>query len=485
MKSFRPIWLSLFFVVLLIPFFSSALTAGPLKARFEKEYESWMQNGQMHYDSGEYGNALLCFFKANRLNSNEEVRAMITKVKSHLETAGKSGKFPLKPIPVSDERSASPHKNNEFKAPEDNAKTGVKRIQFFRRNYGFFLFPEYTMNLSEGQYFDITEKHNSQQAAKVEDSQKNELLETLKNKVKAEDAIEEKAMEKETASSETANVGEAADTIKEFFVDDLPETYAFDKGQVILRKGKRHGKMVALTFDDGPHPSYTPKLLKILKDNDVKATFFVLGSRIAEYQKIAAQIHKEGHLIGNHSYSHPFYKKISHEKIDKEVSKTNDIIKKTTGVKKIRYYRPPYGSLPKYFISKAEEEGFYIVMWSLDSKDYQGHSADYTLDKVLKHVRGGDVMLFHDIHATTLQVIEELIPILKKAGYKFVLLDEIYGIDEQEQKSTAEVNLASKNSAEINILKVQTTSETNMALKSDGKSSGHDSDKQKQIGSTK
>ncbi len=483
MKSLRSVLLYLFLVAIVTSFFLSSADAGPLKARFEKEYESWMQNGQMHYDRGEYGNALLCYFKANKLNSNEEVRGMIKKVKSHLETAGKQGNFPLKPIPVSDERSASPHKNNEFKAPEDNAKTGVKRIQFFRRNYGFFLFPEYTMNLKEGQYFDISEKNRS--TAKVGDTKKNELLETLKSKVKAEDAIEEKAMEQETASSETANAGETGDTIKEYFVDDLPETYAFDKGNRILRKGKRHGKMVALTFDDGPHPSYTPKLLKILKDNDVKATFFVLGSRIAEYPKIAVQIHKEGHLIGNHSYSHPFYKKISHEKVDKEVLKTNDIIKKTTGIKNIKYHRPPYGSLPKYYITKAEDEEFYIVMWSVDSKDYQGHSADYTLDKVLKHVRGGDVMLFHDIHATTLQVIEELIPILKKAGYKFVLLDEIYGIDEQEQKSTAEVNLAAKNSSEVNISGGKATSEVSVALKADDKNASSQPDKHKQIGSTK
>ena len=483
MKSLRPAILSLFLIAFLIALFSNAAGAGPLKARFEKEYESWMQNGRMHYDRAEYGNALLCFFKADRLNSNDDVRAMITKVKSHLETAGKQGNVPLKPIPVSDERSASPNKNNEFKAPEDNAKSGVKRIQFFRRNYGFFLFPEYTMNLKEGQFFDVSEKLRS--TAKIDDSQKNELLETLKSKVKAEDAIEEKSMEQEIVSSETTNTGETGDTIKEYFVDDLPETYAFDKGNVILRKGKRHGKMIALTFDDGPHPSYTPKLLKILKDNDVKATFFVLGSRIAEYPKIAVQIHKEGHLIGNHSYTHPFYKKISHEKIDKEVSKTNDIIKKTTGIKNIRYYRPPYGSLPKYFITKAEEEDFYIVMWSLDSKDYQGRSADYTLDKVLKHVRGGDVMLFHDIHATTLQVIEELVPILKKAGYKFVLLDEIYGIDELEQKATSEVNLAAKGSAEVNISGVKTTSEINVALKDEAKNAKHQAEKHKQIGSAK
>jgi len=288
------------------------------------------------------------------------------------------------------------------------------------------------------------------------------VLETEDKKNAVTDSSEDDGQTSEDDSEPVKSPAE----IKEYFVDvqDGDETYLFE-GQTILRRGKRHGKMIALTFDDGPHPSYTQKLLKVLKNNDVKATFFMLGSRINEYKKVAAQVYAEGHDIGNHSYTHPFYTKCKTEKMDKEILKTDEAIKKITGYKEVKYLRPPYGALPKSLIKKAEDDGFYIVMWSLDSKDYQGHSVDYMLDKVLKRVKGGDVMLFHDIHSNTIKLIAELVPILKKAGFKFVKLSDIYDLDYLPQKEKLPGN--EKNTAEVKIAgsKVISTGEVALSTK--------------------
>lgn len=424
----------------------SAEAAGKKIAGFEREHQSWMQNGRMHYEGGEYGKALLCFIKAERLKATAEAADMIARTKKQLEMS--NSKFPLKPIPVSEERKVHPRINPEVKAAELNPEKN-RRTQFFRKNFGYLLFPDYTMNLRDGEYFDAAPAGADGKARAAAPGQDSAAAQTAAAGEEATSAGQEGASEEENLYLNTDDLEgkKLPDVIQEYFVEDEPETYTPQTDQVVLRKGKRHGKMVALTFDDGPHPTYTRKILKILSDNEAPATFFMLGSRMAEYGKIATQVAKEGHEIGNHSYSHPFYKKIKTEKIDREVARTDELIRKVTGRKRVRYYRPPYGSLPKYFIQRAENEGFKIVMWSLDSKDYQGGSPDRIIDKILKYVRGGDVILFHDIHPNTVHVIAELVPILKKAGFSFVSLDEIYGFDPQEPvrikpEGTAEVALA-------------------------------------------
>lgn len=418
-------------------------SAAPGKAGFESDYESWVHNGAAHVEKGEHANALLCYFKARRLKPGAEIDAMIEKAKAGLEKPEGAVK-PLPPIPLSDERIVAPARNAKFFAGAKNAK----RVKFFRRDYGFFIFPKETFGLREGEYFDMPDASADERAVSAS----------------AKDGDGAAVKAGPDSGDEWGDLGDLKEPaeIKEYIVDfDAGDETSFE-GQTILRRGKRHGKMIALTFDDGPHPTHTPKLLKILKDNDVKAAFFMLGSRIAEYPKIAARVHAEGHEIGNHSYTHPFFSKSKQEKIDSEIKRTNEAIKKITGCSEVKLLRPPYGALPKYVIAKAEEEGFHIVMWSYDSKDYQGHSVDYMLDKALKRVKSGDVMLFHDIHANTVKLIAELVPILKKAGYKFVSLNEIYDLGYENKKpattvaavgKTGEISLsaAKKATLEINI----------------------------------
>lgn len=436
----------------------TAAIASQPKAGFETDYESWVHNAHMHMEKGQHANALLCYFKARRLKPGAEIDSMIENAKTALNKPSNES-ISFGPIPLSDERIVAPARNSKFPA----VKKGVKRVRFFRRDYGFFTFPKETMGLREGEYFDLVSAPSGEGVLAAK---------TAEGKGSGDEGGMDAAESGYGDDDEKSGGVKEPAEIKEYFVDidSGDETYSFE-GQTILRRGKRQGKMIALTFDDGPHPTHTPKLLKILKDNDVKAAFFMLGSRINEYQKIAARVHAEGHEIGNHSYTHPFYSKSKQEKIDREISRTDDAIKKITKYGEVKLLRPPYGALPKYVIKKAEEDGFHIVMWSYDSKDYQGHSVDYMLDKALKRVKSGDVMLFHDIHANTVKLIAELVPLLKKAGYKFVSLNEIYDLGYEPKKQnavaaalkTAEVGLTSLKKA---TLEVNISAKTRNALKS-------------------
>jgi peptidoglycan/xylan/chitin deacetylase (PgdA/CDA1 family) len=445
----------------------AAASASPHpKAGFEAEYESWVHNADMHMQKGQYANALLCYFKAKRLKPGGQIESLINKAKESLNTPS-AAVAELSPIPVCDERIVAPQRNSN----RDKNKKSVKRVQFFRKNYGFLIFPKETMNLREGEFFDYN----------AEDAASQAVAEVSKSKDKPADKSGGKDNSavigyEDDSSDEDGPAKEPAE-IKEYFVNiDPDDEDGVFNAQTVLRRGIKHGKMIALTFDDGPHPTHTPKILKILKANDVKATFFMLGSRINEYGKIAASVHAAGHDIGNHSYSHPFFSKTKHEKIDKEISRTDELIKKITKFKEVKFLRPPYGSLPKYVIKKAENEGFYVVMWSIDSKDYQGHSVDYMLDKILKRIKSGDVMLFHDIHPNTVKLMAEMIPILKKAGFKFVSLNEIYDLNYTPKKQdikmpaekTQEVTLISSAAAGAKIVAVLQSGALNDSVKKNG-----------------
>ncbi|OQA81720.1 MAG: Peptidoglycan-N-acetylglucosamine deacetylase [bacterium ADurb.Bin243] len=441
--------------------------AGPQapRAGFEYDYQSWVTNAGMHLEKGQHANALLCLFKARRLKPGREIDEMIEKTKNELNKP--SANAVLQPIPLSDERIVAPVRNSAY----SRSKSKGKRIQFFKKNYGFLIFPPETMNLRDGDYFDYI----GETASGDVKEEKTDAVSSQATLIHERKAKKEEDLDEEETGGEQSATAKAPDVIKEYFVDIQSDEEASFEGQTILRRGKKHGKMIALTFDDGPHPTYTPKLLKILKANDAKATFFMLGSRINEFPKVAAKVHADGHEIANHSYSHPFLTRTKQEKIDKELSRTEEAIKKITKFREVWFFRPPYGALPKYVIKKAEDEGFHIIMWSLDSKDYQGHSVDYMLDKILKRVKSGDVMLFHDIHSNTVKLMAELIPILKKAGFKFVSLNEIYELNYEEQKpekspaedKTQEVNLIAgqKSTQEINIGRKSKTPEEKTILK--------------------
>lgn len=191
---------------------------------------------------------------------------------------------------------------------------------------------------------------------------------------------------------------------------------------------------VALTFDDGPDPVYTPKLLDLLAAHGVKATFFLLGSKAEQHPELVKRIHDEGHLIGIHNYTHHTNWLMSPWTVRrKQVDRTADIIEKITGFRPA-HYRPPWGvlNLLDFFLRNE----YRIVLWSVMARDWKSSTGVRWLKQhVLAKARDGAVVLLHDSGETlgadrdapeqTLAALEELIPALKERGFGFARVDEI------------------------------------------------------------
>lgn len=195
-------------------------------------------------------------------------------------------------------------------------------------------------------------------------------------------------------------------------------------------------KVVALTFDDGPGP-YTEKLLDILKENDAVATFFVVGTNVAEYPDIVKRAYEEGNEIGTHSWNHKDLKKLSLDEImQDQYGRANDAIEAATGLRAL-IDRPPYGSMTEEL---AEQIGREQILWSVDPLDWDakgGHkNSDSVYDRVINgsddggYVRDGGIILSHDIHETTVNAYDRIIKALKDEGYKFVTVTQMMQIAE-------------------------------------------------------
>lgn len=180
-------------------------------------------------------------------------------------------------------------------------------------------------------------------------------------------------------------------------------------------------KKVALTFDDGPSPDYTEKLLDGLKKRNVKATFFLLGKQAESYPEIVKRIHDEGHIIGNHSYSHVNLATLSLTDAKNEISKTNEIIFKITG-EYPEYLRPPFGNTPKD--SKCTED-MVVVLWNVDPLDWCSGSSSKIVEKVVKNVKENDIILLHDASASSVAAALKIIDELTEQGFEFVTVDEL------------------------------------------------------------
>ncbi|OGC23646.1 hypothetical protein A2291_03995 [candidate division WOR-1 bacterium RIFOXYB2_FULL_42_35] len=188
-----------------------------------------------------------------------------------------------------------------------------------------------------------------------------------------------------------------------------------------------HPKQVALTFDDGPYPVFTEKVLDILKAENVKATFFVVGKRIEENPQILARISQEGHQIGNHTYNHTKITWINEQKLLLELTKTNALIKELTG-QECYLFRPPYGTINKAKIKTLEKAGYKIILWSVNADDYYHlktgiRKSNSIIKRIISKTKGDDIILMHDKSKETVAALPRIITRLKKQGYKFVVLN--------------------------------------------------------------
>lgn len=180
-------------------------------------------------------------------------------------------------------------------------------------------------------------------------------------------------------------------------------------------------RQIALTFDDGPHSVYTSRLLDGLRQRGVHATFFLLGENVVGKEDIVKQMQEDGHLIGNHGYSHVQMSKESVNTACEQIEKNNEQIEKITGVRP-QYLRPPYGAWT------AELEcttNMTVVLWNKDPLDWKTQSSKKVVRNIIKHVEPGDVILMHDVYPTSVEAALEVIDILTKQGYTFVTVDEL------------------------------------------------------------
>ena len=185
------------------------------------------------------------------------------------------------------------------------------------------------------------------------------------------------------------------------------------------------GKVIALTFDDGPSEKLTPKLLDILKERKIHATFFVVGQNAAEYPDILKRAVAEGHEIGNHSWSHPQLTRLSTAGVDSQISKTNAAIKAAIGHDPV-LMRPPYGATtPALNRHYAQTYGMKVILWSVDPLDWKYRNSARVEREILAQTGPGGIILSHDIHATTVAAMPDTIDALLAKGYKFVTVSEL------------------------------------------------------------
>ena len=180
-------------------------------------------------------------------------------------------------------------------------------------------------------------------------------------------------------------------------------------------------KVVALTFDDGPHSVYTKKLLEGLKKRGIKVTFFLMGSNIEGNEELVRQMKQDGHLIGNHGYRHVQMTEEGAEKVRESVEKTGKIIEEIIG-EEPEYLRPPYGDWNEEL---AEKMDLTPVFWSVDSLDWKYQNTPKITSRVLKDVEDGDIILMHDIFPTSVESALEIVDTLQEQGYTFVTADEL------------------------------------------------------------
>ena len=183
-------------------------------------------------------------------------------------------------------------------------------------------------------------------------------------------------------------------------------------------------KIVALTFDDGPHPIHTPRLLDYLKKERVKATFFLIGRNVESFPEIVKRIIEEGHEIGSHTYKHPNLDQLNFSQAYEEVYQGIQAIEKVTGKAPI-LFRPPYGALSHNKRQKFQKEGLSLIFWSLDLLDWKDRDAKIISQKIISQIQRGDIILAHDIHPTTVDAFPEILSSLKEKGWKFVSVSHL------------------------------------------------------------
>lgn len=229
------------------------------------------------------------------------------------------------------------------------------------------------------------------------------------------------------SSVEAANVDNKEPTPNSILAKQYPDTVFFS--------GPQNEKQIALTFDDGPDPRVTSDLLDVLKEEEVPATFFLLGARAKAYPDLVLRTHNEGHLIGNHGYWHNPIIQLSDQQATFEIEQTQQVIEQIIGVK-TTLHRPPFGLLNEQKVEAIKELDYSIILWSVDTEDWKASPPDQIVETVLETVKPGSIILHHDGSnwdtdlTGTVTAVKKEIKELKKQGYTFVTVNDLLGLSE-------------------------------------------------------
>lgn len=223
-------------------------------------------------------------------------------------------------------------------------------------------------------------------------------------------------------SQSVENLDEIALPLSSFF-EVIQSSYLLDKDAELYKAyyEKKNRKVVALTFDDGPNPATTNQALDTLSKYGIKATFFVLGKNVSGNEEILKRMKADGHVIGNHSWSHPVLSKLSLDEAKKQITDTEDALTKVLGSSS-KLMRPPYGAITDDIRNSLDLS---FIMWDVDSLDWKSKNEASILTEIQRQVKNGSIILMHDIHVETVNALPKVIDSLKEQGYEFVTVPEM------------------------------------------------------------
>lgn len=193
-------------------------------------------------------------------------------------------------------------------------------------------------------------------------------------------------------------------------------------------------KYVALTFDDGPSGRYTRRLLEGLQERQVQATFFLCGYRMEQYPDLASQILAGGHEIGNHGYSHGKMSDMDAQTLNRELERTDEILRSQTGIS-ASLLRPPGGSSCQKVVQAARTHGVSLVTWSVDPMDWATEDRALVVKRVMKQVKDGDIILMHDMSDSSVDAALEIIDHLTEQGYRFKTVSQLAAVRDQTMEA--------------------------------------------------
>ena len=223
-------------------------------------------------------------------------------------------------------------------------------------------------------------------------------------------------------SQSVENLDEIALPVSSFF-ELIQSSYLLDKDAELYKVyfEKKNRKVVALTFDDGPNPATTNQALDTLSKYGIKATFFVLGKNVSGNEEILKRMKADGHVIGNHSWSHPVLSKLSLDEAKKQITDTEAALTKVLGSSS-KLMRPPYGAITDDIRNSLDLS---FIMWDVDSLDWKSKNEASILTEIQRQVKNGSIILMHDIHVETVNALPKVIDYLKEQGYEFVTVPEM------------------------------------------------------------